>query len=112
MCLCSMSDSVRVQVNMDKSKAKLEEIDGRLQEERAKLGTVTADLQTYEQRCVTLPSGLCLLCCLLAALISVCWRRHAREKQDHDSVAAETEKAQAQFKEFERKDVKVRNIVA
>ena len=35
------------------------------------------------------------------------WCRHARDRQEHDAVAAEAEKAQAQFKEYERKDVKV-----
>ena len=39
-------------MNVDKSKVKLEEIDAKLQHERGKLGTFTADLQTFEQRFV------------------------------------------------------------
>ena len=35
---------------MDKGKVKLEQIDAKLQHERTKLGTYTAELQTFEER--------------------------------------------------------------
>ena len=46
-----------MQANVETTKVKLAEIDAKLQHERAKLGTFTAELQAFEQRCA--PSTTC-----------------------------------------------------
>ena len=58
-----------LQVNVETMTSKLQEIDAKLQHERGKLGTFTADLQAFEQRHGLLGGSSChslrARCCLV-----------------------------------------------